>query len=79
MLADPLTKIRADLASPALEQTLSTGFYRFVSEQDELADRAQDKKVKYRSRSAASKRLPTMPMSQPEDMKNAEEAESSGS
>eukprot|EP00971_Amphidinium_carterae_P289000 5738574-Amphidinium_carterae.1 len=71
MLADPLTKIRADLASPALEQTLASGWYRFVSEEDELAERAMDKRAKYRSRGATVKRLANVPS-------EAEEAESPG-
>eukprot|EP00971_Amphidinium_carterae_P186924 3710393-Amphidinium_carterae.1 len=57
MLADPLTKIKAYAASPALDDTIKSGKYKFITEGIELQERSNDASRKSRSRSAILKKL----------------------
>eukprot|EP00971_Amphidinium_carterae_P037358 734344-Amphidinium_carterae.6 len=57
MLADPLTKIRVYTASPALDEAIATGRYRFITQETELRERAADTARKTRSRTSILKNL----------------------
>eukprot|EP00971_Amphidinium_carterae_P231288 4589848-Amphidinium_carterae.1 len=57
MLADPLTKIKAYAASPALDDTITSGIYKFVTEEIELQERSNDASRKNRSRTAILRQL----------------------